>query len=79
MADRPQYNIGKGFETFPFPAGVENDIRATDELHQKRLLTALANSGETYYDIRSDARSHPQIGKTIGCRVIPLELLDRYY
>ena len=38
--------------------------------------------GETLfagYRIRSDARSHQQIGKTIGCRVIPLELLDRYY
>jgi N-dimethylarginine dimethylaminohydrolase len=31
------------------------------------------------YRIRSDARGHQQIGATLGCRVIPLELVDPYY
>lgn len=31
------------------------------------------------YRIRSDALGHQQIGETIGCRVIPLELVDDYY
>jgi len=31
------------------------------------------------YRIRSDARGHQQIGAEIGCRVIPLELVDDYY
>ncbi|HEX5445218.1 MAG TPA: amidinotransferase, partial [Pirellulales bacterium] len=28
---------------------------------------------------RSDARGHQQIGERLGCRVIPLELVDPYY
>ncbi len=31
------------------------------------------------YRIRSDARGHQQIGALLGCRVIPLELVDPYY
>lgn len=31
------------------------------------------------YRIRSDARGHQQIGTLLGCRVIPLELVDPYY
>jgi N-dimethylarginine dimethylaminohydrolase len=31
------------------------------------------------YRKRSDAKSHQQIGKIVGCRVIPLELVDPYY
>jgi N-dimethylarginine dimethylaminohydrolase len=31
------------------------------------------------YRIRSDARGHQQIGEMLGCRVIPLELVDNYY
>jgi N-dimethylarginine dimethylaminohydrolase len=31
------------------------------------------------YRIRSDARGHQQIGATLGCRVIPMELVDPYY
>lgn len=38
--------------------------------------------GETLfagYRIRSDARGHQAIGEMIGCRVIPLELVNEYY
>jgi N-dimethylarginine dimethylaminohydrolase len=31
------------------------------------------------YRIRSDARGHQLIGEMLGCRVIPLELVDDYY
>jgi N-dimethylarginine dimethylaminohydrolase len=31
------------------------------------------------YRIRSAARGHQQIGAMLGCRVIPLELVDPYY
>lgn len=31
------------------------------------------------YRIRSDARGHQQIGEMLGCRVIPMELVDGYY
>lgn len=31
------------------------------------------------YRIRSDAIGHQQIGERLGCRVIPLELVDPYY
>ena len=31
------------------------------------------------YRIRSDARGHQQIGERLGCRVLPLELVDHYY
>jgi N-dimethylarginine dimethylaminohydrolase len=31
------------------------------------------------YRIRSDARGHQQIGHQLGCRVLPLELVDPYY
>ncbi len=31
------------------------------------------------YRIRSDAHGHQQIGSMLGCRVIPLELVDNYY
>jgi N-dimethylarginine dimethylaminohydrolase len=31
------------------------------------------------YRMRSDARGHQRIGEMLGCRVIPLELVDPYY
>ncbi|MGE0608814.1 MAG: dimethylarginine dimethylaminohydrolase family protein [Pirellulales bacterium] len=31
------------------------------------------------YRIRSDARGHQQIGELLGCRVLPLELVNSYY
>lgn len=31
------------------------------------------------YRLRSDAKAHQRIGKLVGCRVIPLELVDPYY
>lgn len=31
------------------------------------------------YRIRSHARGHQQIGEMLGCRVIPIELVDPYY
>jgi N-dimethylarginine dimethylaminohydrolase len=31
------------------------------------------------YRIRSDARGHQEIGRRLGCRVLPLELVDPYY
>jgi len=31
------------------------------------------------YRIRSDARSHQMVGEMLGCRVIPLELVDAYF
>lgn len=31
------------------------------------------------YRVRSDALSHQQVGRMIGCRVIPLELVDGHY
>jgi N-dimethylarginine dimethylaminohydrolase len=31
------------------------------------------------YRIRSHARGHQQIGEMLGCRVIPMELVDPYY
>ena len=31
------------------------------------------------YRIRSDARGHQQIGAKLGCRVIPMELVDPYF
>jgi len=31
------------------------------------------------YRLRSDARAHQWIGERLGCRVIPLELVDPYY
>jgi N-dimethylarginine dimethylaminohydrolase len=31
------------------------------------------------YRIRSDARGHQQIGAMLGCRVIPVELVNSYY
>lgn len=31
------------------------------------------------YRMRSDARGHQRIGELLGCRVIPLELVDPYY
>lgn len=31
------------------------------------------------YRMRSDASAHQQVGEMLGCRVIPLELVDPYY
>jgi N-dimethylarginine dimethylaminohydrolase len=31
------------------------------------------------YRLRSDARGHQRVGALLGCRVIPLELVDPYY
>ena len=52
-----------------------------DDLHFEGAGDALF-CGDTLfagYRIRSDARGHQQIGEMLGCRVIPLELVDPYY
>ncbi|MGQ0634140.1 MAG: dimethylarginine dimethylaminohydrolase family protein [Planctomycetaceae bacterium] len=63
---------GQGFETRACPAGWDFE-GAGDALF----------CGETLYGgylIRSDARALQWLGKQIGCRVIPLQLIDdRYY
>jgi N-dimethylarginine dimethylaminohydrolase len=60
-----------GFEVRPVP----------DDLHFEGAGDALF-CGDTLfagYRIRSHARGHQQIGEMLGCRVIPLELVDPYY
>ncbi len=52
-----------------------------DDLHFEGAGDALF-CGDTLfagYRIRSAARGHQQIGEMLGCRVIPLELVDPYY
>jgi N-dimethylarginine dimethylaminohydrolase len=52
-----------------------------EELHFEGAGDALF-CGDTLfagYRIRSHARGHQEIGETLGCRVIPLELVDAYY
>jgi len=52
-----------------------------EELHFEGAGDALF-CGDTLfagYRIRSDARGHQQIGEMLGCRVIPVELVDPYY
>ena len=52
-----------------------------DDLHFEGAGDALF-CGDTLfagYRIRSAARGHQQIGALLGCRVIPLELVDPYY
>jgi N-dimethylarginine dimethylaminohydrolase len=52
-----------------------------EDLHFEGAGDALF-CGETMfagYRIRSDARGHQKIGEMLGCRVIPLELVDPYY
>jgi N-dimethylarginine dimethylaminohydrolase len=52
-----------------------------DDLHFEGAGDALF-CGDTLfagYRIRSHARGHQQIGQMLGCRVIPLELVDPYY
>jgi N-dimethylarginine dimethylaminohydrolase len=60
-----------GFETRQVP----------DDLHFEGAGDALF-CGDTLfagYRIRSHARGHQQIGAMLGCRVIPVELVDPYY
>jgi N-dimethylarginine dimethylaminohydrolase len=62
---------GAGFEIRHVP----------EDLHFEGAGDALF-CGETLfagYRIRSHARGHQQIGEMLGCRVIPLELVDGYY
>jgi N-dimethylarginine dimethylaminohydrolase len=58
------------------------DIRhVPDDLHFEGAGDALF-CGDTLfagYRIRSHARGHQQIGEMLGCRVIPVELVDPYY
>jgi N-dimethylarginine dimethylaminohydrolase len=52
-----------------------------EELHFEGAGDALF-CGDTLfagYRIRSHARGHQQIGEMLGCRVIPVELVDPYY
>jgi len=52
-----------------------------DNLHFEGAGDALF-CGDTLfagYRIRSHARGHQQIGEMLGCRVIPVELVDPYY
>jgi N-dimethylarginine dimethylaminohydrolase len=52
-----------------------------DDLHFEGAGDALF-CGDTLfagYRIRSHARGHQQIGEMLGCRVIPVELVDPYY
>jgi len=61
-----------GFEVLDPPAGMFFE-GAGDALFCGATLFA-------GYRIRSDARGHQQIGAMLGCRVIPLELVDsRFY
>jgi N-dimethylarginine dimethylaminohydrolase len=60
-----------GFETRHVP----------EDLHFEGAGDALF-CGDTLfagYRIRSHARGHQEIGEMLGCRVIPLELVDPYY
>ncbi|MEX2139336.1 MAG: arginine deiminase-related protein [Pirellulales bacterium] len=55
--------------------------QVTEELHFEGAGDALF-CGDTLfagYRIRSHARGHQEIGEMLGCRVIPLELVDPYY
>ena len=60
----------------------EFDVRTLpDEMNFEGAGDALF-CGDTLfsgYRIRSDARSHQQVGEMVGCRVIPLELVDTYF
>ena len=56
-------------------------VRAAERVYFEGAGDALF-CGDTLfagYRIRSDARGHQQIGEMLGCRVIPLELVDDYY
>ncbi len=61
-------------------AGFET-VHVPDDLHFEGAGDALF-CGDTLfagYRIRSHARGHQQIGAMLGCRVIPVELIDPYY
>jgi N-dimethylarginine dimethylaminohydrolase len=60
-----------GFEVVEPPAGMSFE-GAGDALFCGDTLFA-------GYRMRSDALGHQQIGALLGCRVIPLELIDPYY
>jgi N-dimethylarginine dimethylaminohydrolase len=60
-----------GWETVDPPAGLSFE-GAGDALFCGDTLYA-------GYRIRSDARGHQEIGKRLGVRVLPLELVDPYY
>ena len=60
-----------GFEVLEPPAGMSFE-GAGDALFCGDTLFA-------GYRMRSDALGHQQIGALLGCRVIPLELVDPYY
>ncbi len=55
--------------------------RVPEDIHFEGAGDALF-CGDTLfagYRIRSHARGHQQIGESLGCRVIPMELVDPYY
>ncbi len=55
--------------------------RLPDEMYFEGAGDALF-CGDTLfsgYRIRSEAGSHQRVGERLGCRVIPLELVDQYY
>jgi N-dimethylarginine dimethylaminohydrolase len=60
-----------GFEVVPLPLGFYFE-GAGDALFCGDTLFA-------GYRIRSDARAHQWLGERIGCRAIPLELVDAHY
>jgi N-dimethylarginine dimethylaminohydrolase len=72
--EEPQYTAwfaAHGFQVQPPPEGVFFE-GAGDALFCGDTLFA-------GYRIRSDARGHQLIGEQVGCRVIPLELVNPYY
>src|SRR6185295_19918248 len=67
-----QWLIAQAFEVVEAPAGISFE-GAGDALFCGDTLYA-------GYRMRSDAAGHQQIGSMLGCRVIPVELVDaRYY
>jgi N-dimethylarginine dimethylaminohydrolase len=60
-----------GYQVHQLPAGTFFE-GAGDALYCGETLFA-------GYRIRSDARGHQQVGAHLGCRVIPLELVDAYF
>ncbi len=60
-----------GFEVVPPPEGISFE-GAGDALFCGETLFA-------GYRLRSDASGHQRIAETLGCRVLPLELVDPYF
>jgi len=71
VAHDEQWLAAAGFEIRQVPGGLHFE-GAGDALFCGDTLFA-------GYRIRSHARGHQQIGELLGCRVIPVELVDPYY